>query len=246
MKSYLHGIFATAIEKIMHCAWIPGNLEADEVELLPAEAHHLLHVLRAVPGTEIQYTNGAGITGTAQCIRIHKKNCVVAIRSRNIHTPPQRQVHIALALLHQASRMEFAMEKLTELGVSVITPLITAHTERRNINMEKLLSPVVAAAKQSARPFIPYVQNPAHFLQWIHTEGLPARRFIAWCGASDLPLLEHMDIDNEHVLIAIGPEGDFSPAEADSAIQCGFTAVSLGTHVLRAETAAIKSAILLQ
>jgi 16S rRNA (uracil1498-N3)-methyltransferase len=224
----------------MHCCYLPSYAGGDSIELPDTEAHHVVHVLRADVGTRIRFTNGIGITGLATLTRVDKKQCTVHIDDATLHTRSSPSLHIGVALLHNSDRMAFMMEKLTELGVHRITPFITANTERRHFKREKELAHMVSALKQSAQPFLPQLDDVVQFLHWLPQVSTATERRIAHCRSSDLvPLVK--TCQPADMCIAIGPEGDFTEAEVEAAINQGFIGVSLGVDVLRAETAAMSA-----
>lgn len=230
----------------MHCVWLPDLAQEEMCWLPEAEVHHVVHVLRASVGTRVRFTNGAGVTGVAEIAEIHKKNCSLQILERKIHERKQPEIHIALGVLHNADRLQFVMEKLTELGVHRITPLITEHTERRQFNHDKAKAHMIAAIKQSAQPFLPELTDLVKFLQWIPQAPSGMQKCIAHCHVPDLPQLATVIHTQQPTCLLIGPEGDFSQEEVRVALQAGFSAVSLGNAVLRAETAAIAAVVMIQ
>lgn len=230
----------------MHCTWIPGYTDQAEIDLTEAEAHHLLHVLRGKPGMQILFTNGNGITGTAEVIRADKKKCTVHILDKKQHTRSAPAIHIAAGLLHNTDRQQFMLEKLTELGVARITPLLTANAERRHFNREKAEAHMIAALKQSAQPFLPVLDEMVQFLHYKAQTDVAEQRFIAHCRHQDMTHLAKQYQPADAVCIAIGPEGDFTREEVEAAEAAGFRPVSLGRDVLRAETAAVTAAVIIK
>ncbi len=230
----------------MHCVWLPDVAEEEMVWLPESEVHHVVHVLRATVGTPVRFTNGAGVTGTAEIAEISKKACRVRVLTRVQHQRTHPEIHIAFGVLHNADRLQFVMEKLTELGVHRITPLITEHTERRQFNHEKAKAHMIAAIKQSGHAFLPDLTDLVKFLQWIPQVPADMQKCIAHCHVPALPPLPATIDTNRPVCLLIGPEGDFSPDEVRVATQAGFTEVSLGNAVLRAETAAMAAVIMIQ
>lgn len=229
----------------MHCVWIPELTEADEHILSEAEMHHVVHVVRASIGSTMRFTNGKGTTGTCTLIHQDKKQCRVRIDTRTLHARSGAPIHVALGVLHNADRFQFVLEKLTELGVHKITPLITDHTEKRQLNLQKAQAHLIAAVKQSAQPFIPELTDLAKFLPWLQVVDKHATALIAHCHSPHLPLLPQVQGLEQAVVIAIGPEGDFSPNEVQAAKLAGFRDISLGDVVLRAETAAISAVVMI-
>lgn len=227
----------------MHCIWLPEYNGNNTIILSEAEAHHVMHVLRAKAGEQMRFTNGKGTTGLLTIEEVNKKQCRVAITETTTHSIPAPEIHVGLSVLHNADRMRFAIEKLTELGVRTITPLSTRHTEKKHFNATREYNHIIAAVKQSAQAFAPELKEMVQFLQWIKQEHNENQRFIAHCQSTPLPPLALSIIPQQPVLILIGPEGDFNAEEVALAEAHGFRSVSLGNDVLRSETAAVTAVV---
>lgn len=148
------------------------------------------------------------------------------------------KLHIAIAPTKNIERIEFFVEKATEMGISEITFLLTDKSERKNINLEKLRKQAISASKQSLRFHFPIVNDLVKFSDFV--KGLNAENtFVAHCDKA----FERMKLQNikpnENITFLIGPEGDFSPKEIQILAEKGVKAVSLGKQRLRTETAGI-------
>ena len=135
-------------------------------------------------------------------------------------------------------RFEWFLEKVTELGVDEITPIICQNSERKVIKPERLNKILVAAMKQSLKACLPKLNKAIYFKEFIKQK-FNTDRFIAHCGEGRKTPLKQCLIRHQDVMIMIGPEGDFSNTEVQEAITNGFVPVSLGKSRLRTETAAI-------
>jgi 16S rRNA (uracil1498-N3)-methyltransferase len=138
--------------------------------------------------------------------------------------------------------LEWFVEKAVEIGISEITTLVCENSERTSIKPERVERLMIAAVKQSLRAKIPTFTSEIDFNDFIEkTKDKYVQKFIAYCGdlQQDIKLLKTICKANADTLILIGPEGDFSPAEVQHAIHCGFVPVSLGKFRLRTETAAL-------
>lgn len=214
------------------------------------ESNHCVQVLRQTAGDEILVTDGVGHLFHCTITNPHRKHCEVQIDS--VETPEALHagsIHIALAPTKNIDRTEWAIEKCVEMGVDEITLLLCEHSERRNVNLDRLQKIVVSAAKQSLKTTFPKL-NPLTKLTELPKEG---DRFIAHCMTdAEAPSLQtpYRSSDSKHALqselvrgnrvtILIGPEGDFSPTEVEWALVNGYRPVSLGAARLRTETAAI-------
>ena len=134
-------------------------------------------------------------------------------------------------------RFEWLVEKITELGCDRITPLLCEHSERKVIKTERLHKVLVAALKQSMQPWLPFLDDIIPFRSFVN-ESKGDQRFICSADAGT-QLLQHLYKPAQPVILAVGPEGDFSGAELDAAVAAGFKPCSLGPARLRTETAGL-------
>ena len=214
-----------------------------EVIINEDEQTHIVKVLRMRSGEEIFVTDGKGNLAKGNLEFEGKKvSLEVTELKENLPNFPT-QLHIAIAPTKNIDRIEFFVEKATELGIAEITLLHTDQTERKNINIEKLRKQSIAASKQSLRFHFPMVNDLTKFSDFIKDID-PENTFVAHCNENlertDLKMLreaQHHNIKN--ITFLIGPEGDFSEKEIEILAQKGVNAVSLGSQRLRTETAGI-------
>lgn len=204
------------------------------------EAHHCLQVLRKSVGDQIHLVDGLGGLYTAQITAIHgRKRCEFdIIDKKEDHGKPAYDLHLAIAPTKNISRIEWLLEKATELGISEISPFISKHSERKVIKEERLKKILVGAMKQSLRASLPVLNPLRSFKDFISSvEGSASEKYIA-----------HLHPEHQHLskiyrggpsIMVIGPEGDFSQDEIEAAKAAGFTGVSLGDSRLRTETAGL-------
>lgn len=215
-----------------------GEITNGTAHLDSEEQQHILKVLRMRDGDEIFVTDGVGnlIKGF---LRLEgKKVSVETVEVRQNLPDFKRKIHIAIATTKNIDRMEFFLEKATEMGVSDVTFLLTEKTERKNINIEKLRKQSIAASKQSLRFHFPLVNDLTKFSDFID-DVVPAKTFVAHCH-ENLERVSIREIGNTDMLtFLIGPEGDFSEREIELLTGKGIRAVSLGSQRLRTETAGI-------
>lgn len=213
------------------------------LELDEETSRHISGVLRMQTGEALQLTDGQGRLATVLIDSIAKKRVTVSVSNSETSDPPAHRKCIAVALLKQASRLEWFFEKATELGITDIVPLITQRTERQHFRLERMRSILVSAMLQSHQVWLPILGEPLSFAQAI-AKFAPweIQRFIAHCEAGEkIPLLPALDPDTSQVVF-IGPEGDFTVPEIEQALDAGYTPVTLGTTRLRTETAALVAA----
>jgi 16S rRNA (uracil1498-N3)-methyltransferase len=149
---------------------------------------------------------------------------------------------LAIAPTKNLDRIEWVVEKATEMGIDRIVPLLCCNSERKVLKTERLHKIAVAAMKQSLKATLPVIDELTPFGRFI-TQPFEGNRFIAYCDPmlprSERQLFARQYVPHAHSLVLIGPEGDFSPEEVQQALAAGFIPVSLGESRLRTETAAI-------
>ena len=133
--------------------------------------------------------------------------------------------------------MEWMLEKLTEMGIASITPILCDRSERKSLKTERLKKIMISALKQSKQFFLPELYPMISFESYI--QGIKNPFYIAHCMDESLKNLFEIDFKNKENSILIGPEGDFSTKEIKLSINSGGIPVSIGDNVLRTETAGI-------
>lgn len=202
------------------------------------ESKHIVKVLRKSVGDELHITNGHGWLFVAKISVADIKNCVTEIVSKTFYPKINHQVHLAVAPTKMNDRYEWFLEKATEIGVDGITPIICSHSERKTINIDRFEKILQAAMKQSNQYYLPILQPQIHFQDFIKKD-FKGQKFIAHCEETKKTALKAALKPETDVLILIGPEGDFSVKEIETAIKNQFIPVTLGKTRLRTETAAV-------
>ncbi len=221
----------------------PDLLSHPVFELLPDEARHCMKALRKRPGDEIHITDGQGRLATVQILSTDPPaHCVVQLLDIDHHHGLRpHSFHLAIAPTKNADRIEWLVEKSIEIGIERMSFLRCEHSERTNLDLDRLRRIAVSAIKQSNTTLIPEMQL-IDFGDFVTSSAVQSisHRYIAWC-ANDVPRIEFalQPMNKQDALLLIGPEGDFSPAEVQLTLQHGFTAVSLGPRRLRTETAGL-------
>lgn len=223
----------------MHVFYTPDILTSDE--LPEEEAGHCLRVLRLTTGERITLTDGKGSFYEAEIADHTNKRCHVHILSSTQQAPLwQGHLHVALAPTKNMDRMEWLVEKMTEIGIDEISFLNCRFSERKVIKLERINKIVVSAMKQSLKARMPKVNEMIDFSTFITKDFGNAQKFIAHCYEQDKRLLKDTMIAGRDAVVLIGPEGDFSEEEINRAIgDKAFVPISLGPSRLRTETAAL-------
>ncbi len=221
----------------MHLFYHPGPIQ-ELLNFSTEESRHI-SVLRLKPGDYLHVTDGRGLLCKAMVTDSSSQACQVQILERMTDQEPrQHTLHIAIAPTKQMERMEWFLEKATEIGISEITPVICRHAERRELKTDRLQKILVSAMKQSRRTWLPRLHEPVAVLDFLKNRKEP-NKFIANAVSGKGTHLKNLLLTGQPVLVVIGPEGDFDPEELRHAISHGFLPAGLGPNRLRTETAGV-------
>lgn len=202
-----------------------------------SESRHISKVLRKNVGSQITITNGKGLEWKGEITSILNQKVEAKKISSLQHSNKKKHIHLAVAPTKSNDRMEWLIEKVTEIGVSSITPILCDHSERKIIRKERLIKIAISALKQSQQFFLPEINSMITFKKYIKNINHPG--LIAHCGKSSKIELKNYNLESEQIHLLIGPEGDFSLKEIKDAISAKLIPVSLGQQRLRTETASI-------
>jgi 16S rRNA (uracil1498-N3)-methyltransferase len=202
------------------------------------ESKHIVKVLRKKESDKIFITNGLGYLFESEIILASEKKCEVKITKETFQEPDKFYTHIAVAPTKMNDRLEWFLEKATEIGIHEITPIICVHSERKVYKIDRAEKIIQAAMKQSLHYYIPKINEPISFAQFVKSN-IDGQKFIAHCEETDKKSFKNEVKKDEKVTILIGPEGDFSTKEINLAISNEFIPVTLGNTRLRTETAAL-------
>ena len=228
----------------------PGNLSTGLTVMLETNSsHHLLQVLRKKVGERFWIFNGNGGEFEALLVSANKKTACIEIGAFHAReTESFLSIHLGQAI-SRGERMDYAIQKATELGVAEITPLITEFVQiqiaenRTDKKIAHWQSIANSAAEQSGRCAVPVIHPPMIWNDWItHQNELK----IICCPRQKGQSILNTDITPKNISIAIGAEGGFSDREVASAFENQFNALPLGPRVLRTETATVVALTLLQ
>ncbi|MDE6485091.1 MAG: 16S rRNA (uracil(1498)-N(3))-methyltransferase [Duncaniella sp.] len=213
---------------------------ADTLRLPESDSAHAVRVLRMKSGDPLQVIDGRGNVYQCRMTEAHSKRAAVEIISCDTQPLPwSQQIVVAVAPTKHLDRMEWMVEKLTEIGVNRIIPMLCARSERKEIKTERLEKIAVSAMKQSLKAVLPVIDEmtPIHKITGDFDGYTKA---IAYCDDTvELKDFTSLYRPGGNTIILIGPEGDFSPAEIELTLGAGFSAVTLGKNRLRTETAAL-------
>lgn len=199
------------------------------------ESKHACKVLRLKAGNQLVILNGKGEKFIGEITDSTASKCAVKIIEYTKEPEALFDIHIAIAPTKNNDRIEWFLEKATEIGITEITLLHCQNNERKHVNTERFEKILIAAMKQSKRLYLPKLNGLKRLSDFMveYPEGL-----IAHCDEGNKHTLnECFNLQNTPILI--GPEGDFSPQEINLALQNGYKTITLGTNRLRTETAGL-------
>ncbi len=221
------------------------NIKDNSVTISGKEAHHIKDVIRLKPGDRFTGFDG---TGKSYILRITGRSSEIEADIEKVFFEEPDTPKILLACgIPKRAKMDFILEKATELGVSDIVPMITKRTivkidkktaEKKKARWEKI---ALEASKQCGRNTLPEIHDVSNFKEALFlTESLSYKRRIIPCVCeSKMHIKDVLSGKAESTAIFIGPEGDFTEDETGLAKEHGFKTVSLGPFVLKVDTAAV-------
>lgn len=223
---------------------------AQQNELPSDEAMHAMRVLRLKGGDEMFLMDGTGNFYRAQVTIAATHHCYYEIQEVLPQEPQWNgHFHLAVAPTKMMDRMEWMVEKVTEVGVDELSFLNCAFSERRVVKNPRIEKIIVSAVKQSHKAWKPVLNEMKTFTQFIE-QPRSGVKYIAHCY-EEIPRANLFDELRNHaeeseITVMIGPEGDFSIDEVRQAIDKGYQSVNLGTSRLRTETAGLSAVMMMQ
>ncbi len=210
-------------------------LEADEF-------FHCTKVLRNREKDIIYLTDGKGNLYESEILKIKKNQCDIRSIKKIKTLKKNKKNHVVISVIKSQNRLEWMVEKLTEIGIDEITFISTKHSEKSNINYKRIDKKIISALKQCKSLFKPKINKLISVNDFLKYDFETSNKYIA-----DLSSKIEMKKNKNHInsLIIIGPEGDFSKEEIENFKKKGYQKISLGNQVLRSETAAIVGGYLL-
>lgn len=203
------------------------------------ESQHLIKVLRQKEGDKVHLTDGLGNLFEAEILEANPKSCILkVISTQEEYNKRDYYLHVAIAPTKNIARIEWFLEKATEMGIDEITPIICQHSERENIKHERLEKIIISAMKQSLKAYMPKLNETTPLLQLIKNS-TETHKLIGYCVGENRNQIKDIYKPKESVLIVIGPEGDFSEKEVQEALKNNFQTITLGKERLRTETAGL-------
>ncbi|MFM1792253.1 MAG: hypothetical protein RLZZ252_607 [Bacteroidota bacterium] len=218
-----------------HFTFYSNTISGDVALFDETEFKHAIQVLRYQMGGVISFTDGMGVRYEATINSIGKRDFSAKIESKNfVESLPL--VVLGMGILKSSDRMEWALEKCTELGVTEFWFLKTKNSERSHLNLDRMKKVAISAMKQSHSAYLPQLKvlNLEEAINM--SEGISNNKYIAYCGDNDSQPIRNSEIP---AVFFVGPEGDFTESEYQLAVKKGFVGTGLGPSILRTETASV-------
>jgi 16S rRNA (uracil1498-N3)-methyltransferase len=225
----------------MHVFYTPDLEAQSHYTLNEEESRHCNKVLRLSIGDQVFLVDGRGGLYEASIQSETKRNVTLLItKTTKEYQKRNHHLHIAVAPTKNIDRLEWFLEKATEIGIDEITPIICERSERKIVKEDRLQKVITSAVKQSLQAYHPVLNPAITFEQLLKQKSTAEHKLIAHCiDDAQRQFLKELINPHRSNLILIGPEGDFSPQEITLALEQEFMPVTLGNTRLRTETAAL-------
>lgn len=231
----------------MHRCYLPtADWTASTLTVEGEEAHHARRVVRLREGDACEVFDGRGQAARATVLAARGDTMTLRVDALLPPLPPVADITLALAI-PKGTNMDLIVQKAVELGVSRIMPLVTERTIVRlqgkevQAKTDKWRRTALEACKQCGVSIVPQVEEPCSYARFLRQTDLPELRLVCAIVPHAAPLRSVLEAaraaGQKRIVLLIGPEGDFSPAEYAAAEQAGYLPVSLGSIILRVETA---------
>jgi 16S rRNA (uracil1498-N3)-methyltransferase len=224
--------------------FVPGDLATGlNIELPSDQAHYVAHVMRRSVGDSVLLFNGRDGEWRGDLVAIHKKAASIAVAAQTQNQPIERNLTLLFAPIKRTAT-DMIVQKASELGVTVLQPVITARTNNDRIRVDRLTAIAIEAAEQCERLTVPEVFEPVSLQDELEKWPEDSVLFVMDETGTGVPIAEELAgpaaQDMAAAAFVIGPEGGFTEAELDLMRALPFSRfVSLGPRILRADTAAL-------
>lgn len=212
-------------------------IDSGNIKLAKEEIIHIFKVLRIKSKTRIILTDGLGKIAHATIDNISANSISFMDIEVFKEMPLSYSLTVGIAPTKNINRFEWFIEKATEIGITKIQPIITEHSERKHIRMDRLEKVALSAMKQSKKAWKPEIMPLMDLKEYV-VKVVDCNKYMAYLGEKS-PNLAKLKGEFKDSIILIGPEGGFSSEEFEYAKSNGFQSVSLGKSRLRTETAGI-------
>jgi 16S rRNA (uracil1498-N3)-methyltransferase len=223
----------------MHVFYTPDISSAD-YSLNEEESRHCMKVLRLAIGDVVHLIDGRGGLYEAEIVSESKRNVTLhVLHTTTAYQKRNHSLHIAVAPTKNIDRLEWFLEKATEMGIDQITPVICERSERKIVKEDRLNKVITSAVKQSLQAYHPVLNEAVSFKDFIAKHKADYQMIAHCIDGEPRNFISQVTEPGKSYLVLIGPEGDFTPNEIELALQNDFKPLTLGNTRLRTETAAL-------
>ena len=210
----------------------------NEIELSKSESHHCIIVKRKNINDKVKVVDGSGYIYVSSIINASKNCVILRIEEKKKSLSPANNLHLVISPTKSQDRIDWMVEKATEVGVEEITFLLCSRTERKKINLDRIKRISISALKQCGLAYLPKINDLKDFRFVL--ESIEAnQKYIAHLDDDDKVYLSRAYKSGESSVVLIGPEGDFTKDEIHFAKTNHYIPVTLGENTLRTETAGV-------
>ena len=219
--------------------------ENNKIELGKDQSHYISNVMRLKSGDELLLFNGIDGEFLGKVAGSEKKQTIIQVHAKQRDQSKPSNISLAFCPL-KGQRLDFLIQKCTEVGLKSFIPVISGHTIVRNVNENRLKKIIIESSEQSDQLHIPQVLSALNLEEFLHFLKKEDVVLFGDISSKNNDLTQLIEDKSKNYILFIGPEGDFSPKEREIILKnVKFKSFSLGKNILRSETAAIAGLVLL-
>ncbi|AEA81142.1 ribosomal RNA small subunit methyltransferase E [Candidatus Pelagibacter sp. IMCC9063] len=219
--------------------------ENNKIELGKDQSHYISNVMRLKSGDELLLFNGIDGEFLGKVAGSEKKQTIIQVHAKQRDQSKPSNISLAFCPL-KGQRLDFLIQKCTEVGLKSFIPVISDHTIVRNVNENRLKKIIIESSEQSDQLHIPQVLSALNLEEFLHFLKKEDVVLFGDISSKNNDLTQLIEDKSKNYILFIGPEGDFSPKEREIILKnVKFKSFSLGKNILRSETAAIAGLVLL-
>ena len=219
--------------------------ENNKIELGKDQSHYISNVMRLKSGDELLLFNGIDGEFLGKVAGSEKKQTIIQVHAKQRDQSKPSNISLAFCPL-KGQRLDFLIQKCTEVGLKSFIPVISDHTIVRNVNENRLSKIIIESSEQSDQLNIPQIVSALNLEEFLHSLKKEDVVLFGDISSKNNDLTQLIEDKSKNYILFIGPEGDFSPKEREIILKnVKFKSFSLGKNILRSETAAIAGLVLL-
>ena len=219
--------------------------ENNKIELGKDQSHYISNVMRLKSGDELLLFNGIDGEFLGKVAGSEKKQTIIQVHAKQRDQSKPSNISLAFCPL-KGQRLDFLIQKCTEVGLKSFIPVISDHTIVRNVNENRLKKIIIESSEQSDQLHIPQVLSALNLEEFLHSLKKEDVVLFGDISSKNNDLTQLIEDKSKNYILFVGPEGDFSPKEREIILKNDkFKSFSLGKNILRSETAAMAGLVLL-